>query len=178
MASGIEAPPAAAVAEARAYLRIEGGEEEGLLAMLVATGMALCERFTGLALIEAPRRVAMAVAPGAWRRLPVAPVRAITAVAAIDAAGIEQALAPADHAVDIDAAGEGWVRVTAPVAGRIAVDFVAGMAPDWAGLPAPLRQGVVRLAAHLHAHRDEADDAGPPAAVAALWRPWRRVRLA
>ncbi len=45
-------------------------------------------------------------------------------------------------------------------------------------VPAPLRQGVVRLAGHLHAHRDETDAAGPPAAVTALWRPFRRMRLA
>jgi len=30
----------------------------------------------------------------------------------------------------------------------------------------------------MFAHRDAPDDAGPPAVVAALWRPWRRMRLA
>lgn len=39
----------------------------------------------------------------------------------------------------------------------------------------PLRQGIVRLVAHMHLHRD--GDQSPPAAVAALWRPWRRMRL-
>jgi hypothetical protein len=43
-------------------------------------------------------------------------------------------------------------------------------------VPEPLRQGIVRLAAHLYAARGEVE-AVPPAAVAALWRPWRRVRL-
>jgi hypothetical protein len=42
----------------------------------------------------------------------------------------------------------------------------------------PLRQGVVRLAAHLYAERDGPELGGPPAAVTALWRPWRRMRLA
>jgi uncharacterized phiE125 gp8 family phage protein len=51
------------------------------------------------------------------------------------------------------------------------------MAPDWTGLPEALRQGVVRLAAHFYTHRTAAEDEGPPAAVTALWRPWRRMRL-
>ena len=60
---------------------------------------------------------------------------------------------------------------------RIAVAYRAGLAADWPSLPEALRQGAVRLVAHLHAHRDAGDDAGPPAAVAALWRPYRRMRL-
>jgi uncharacterized phiE125 gp8 family phage protein len=53
------------------------------------------------------------------------------------------------------------------------------MAAGWAALPAALRQGVVRLAAHFHAHRtgETARPQEPPAAVTALWRPYRRVRL-
>ena len=40
---------------------------------------------------------------------------------------------------------------------------------------APVAQGVAMLAAHLFDHRES--DAVPPAAVAALWRPYRRLRL-
>jgi hypothetical protein len=36
-------------------------------------------------------------------------------------------------------------------------------------------QGVVLLAAHLFEHRG--DGATPPAAVAALWRPYRRLGI-
>jgi hypothetical protein len=46
---------------------------------------------------------------------------------------------------------------------------------DRSALPAPVMQGVVLLAAHLFEHRDAS--AAPPAAVAALWRPYRRLRL-
>ena len=45
-------------------------------------------------------------------------------------------------------------------------------------LPEGLRQGVIRLAAHHYRERDmRRAHAVPPAAVAALWRPWRRMRL-
>jgi len=46
---------------------------------------------------------------------------------------------------------------------------------DGAAIPAPVMQGVVLLAVHLFEHRDGA--VAPPAAVAALWRPYRRLRL-
>ena len=89
--------------------------------------------------------------------------------------GAAFALAADAYAIDIDAGGQGWLRVLAPgAAGRARVTYQAGLAADWAGVPAPLAQGVVLLAAHLFSGA-----AGePPAAVTALWRPWRRLRLA
>ncbi len=115
--------------------------------------------------------------PG-WRRLARTPVVAITALEALPAEGDGVVLALGAYAVDIDAAGDGWVRIVAPGgAARIAVTYSAGLATGWGGLPEPLRQGIVRLASHLFAHRDADDEGAPPAAVAALWRPWRRMRL-
>ncbi|WP_375402055.1 head-tail connector protein [uncultured Sphingomonas sp.] len=49
------------------------------------------------------------------------------------------------------------------------------LATDWDGLPAGIAHGVVMLTAHLFEARGR--DAAPPAAVAALWRPHRRMRL-
>jgi uncharacterized phiE125 gp8 family phage protein len=63
------------------------------------------------------------------------------------------------------------------LAKRVDVTFTAGIAADWGGLPETIRHGIIRLAAHLHAVRDAPEDVGPPAIVAALWRPWRRMRL-
>jgi uncharacterized phiE125 gp8 family phage protein len=84
---------------------------------------------------------------------------------------------PADsYAIDIDANGDGWVRVTAAgAAGRVRMTFAAGAAAGWGDLPPPIAQGVVLLAAHCLEARIEG--AAPPAVVAALWRPWRRMRL-
>ena len=60
-------------------------------------------------------------------------------------------------------------------AARAVGAYTAGLAADWAGLPAPIAQGVVRLIGHLYAERDGGP---PPAAVTALWRPYRRLMLA
>jgi uncharacterized phiE125 gp8 family phage protein len=88
------------------------------------------------------------------------------------------ALPSGSYAVDIDAGGDGWVRVLeAGGATRVRVSGTAGLAVDENDVPEPIRQGVLRLVAHLFTARD--GDAGePPAAVTALWRPYRRMRLA
>ncbi|PXA83660.1 hypothetical protein DMC47_42785 [Nostoc sp. 3335mG] len=173
------AVPDQALADAKAYLRIDGGDEDAVLTTLVGAAIALCERFIGLALISAARSDVVPACSPEWQRLPAMPVSAITSVATLDPAGVATALAVDGYAIDIDASGDGWVRLTTPPAvSRIEVGYTAGLAADWSSLAEPLRQGVIRLVAHLYAHRDAADDAGPPAAVAALWRPYRRMRMA
>lgn len=51
------------------------------------------------------------------------------------------------------------------------------LASDWSEIAPPLKEGVIRFAAHLYRDRDAASPSEPPAAVAALWRPYRAVRL-
>ena len=118
----------------------------------------------------------------AWQSLATMPVQAITALQGIPAEGARFALPVDGYAIDLTADSAGRVRVINPgIAGRIAVRFTAGLAQDWAALPEALRHGVLRLAAHQYRSREAdglAASALPPAAVAALWRPWRRIRLA
>lgn len=163
--------------EVKAFLRIEGTEEDATLDRLIAVAIGCGEDFTGRVFLI---RDLLEVQPAttAWQRLGRAPVRAITALATLAADGTVIALTAPAYAVDIDAGGDGWVRLMgASVGGRVQATYQAGVAAGWDGLPEPLRQGAVRLAAHLFTHRDAADGGAPPAAVAALWRPWRRMRL-
>jgi uncharacterized phiE125 gp8 family phage protein len=170
------APAAVSMAEAQAYARVETGEEEALLAGLVRTASALCESFTGQALIERPF-AEMLPATGQWQRLSLTPVRAIASMEIIASDGSATVLAAGDHEVDIDSRGDGWVKLLKPSDGRIRVSGTAGLASEPNGVPEPLRQGILRLIAHLFATRD-GSGGEPPAAVTALWRPYRRMRLA
>lgn len=162
----------AALAEAKAFMRIDGTNEDAVLVGTIESACGLCEAFVGQMLIA--RGVTETVAAsGAWTRLGRAPVISVTGVA--ETIGGVSVAVP-DAGLDIDADGDGWVRHggTYAAAGlQLSVAYRAGLAPDWAGVPAALRGGIVRLAAHLYAQRE--GDASPPAAVAALWRPFRRL---
>jgi len=171
------AEPIVTMSEAQAYVRIETGEEEAVLAGLIRTASGLCEAFINQAVVARPFECDLP-ASGCWERLPITPVRSITDIAAVDSGGGSTPLSSGTYTIDIDYAGDGWVRLASvPAVTRVKVGGTAGMADDQNGVPEPIRQGVLRLVAHLFADRD-GEGAAPPAAVTALWRPYRRMRLA
>ena len=177
MASPGIALPIVTMSEAQAYVRIETGEEEAVLAGLIRTASALCEAFINQVVITRQFEQELA-ASGTWERLPLTPIRAIASVEALDALGVANPLQSMAYSIDIDSSGDGWVRLTqATTASRLRVTGTVGISDDENGVPEPIRQGVLRLVAHLFTSRD-ADGGSPPAAVTALWRPYRRLRLA
>jgi uncharacterized phiE125 gp8 family phage protein len=179
MKRAILTPPdlAGALADLKQWLAITGAGEDDALTALLGAALDTCEAFTG----------AMPLAAGCeevhpahreWLALAARPVQAIAGIEGIPAEGPRFALAPDAYEIELDADGTGRVRLLRQgAAGRIAVRFDAGLAPGWSALPESLRHGVIRLAAELHRARDGATTGTPPAAVAALWRPWRRMRL-
>jgi uncharacterized phiE125 gp8 family phage protein len=174
------APGPAAREEVKAYVRIGHPGEDALVDRLTASAAELCERFTGQALIARGFSETLPNGGGrcGWQRLAAAPVRTIEGVERLAADGGAIVLPVEAYRIDIDASGEGWVRGSlAGPESRLRVAYEAGLAADWASLPAALCHGIVRLAAHLYLQRDGAKDAEPPAAIAALWRPWRRLRI-
>lgn len=170
------AHPIVTISEAQAFVRIETGEEEALLAGLIRTASGLCEAFINQIVIARPFECDLPVS-GRWERLPITPVRSITDVSAVDSNGVPAPLSSGTFTIDIDYSGDGWVKLGAvPGAHRLSVGGTAGLADDENGVPEPIRQGVLRLVAHLFADRD-GQGTEPPAAVTALWRPYRRMRL-
>ncbi len=153
-----EAMPLATVTAAagaiRALLRLEEGNEAALVERVAGVALGLAESFCGQMLVE--RMVEERLAGGVdWQALSAVPVRAILS----------------DGLGEIDGDGRGWVRPSEAALVR----YRAGLADGWAALPPEIAHGVAIMGAHLFDNRDAA--AVPPAAVAALWRPWRRMRL-
>jgi uncharacterized phiE125 gp8 family phage protein len=170
-------PPAEAVEAIKAYLRIDQDDEDSLTATLTATAIRHCENFCGMILFDRGFSDRHSVSSN-WQRLALTPVGSVTLVNGIALAGAPFALPVTDYAIDIDHNRDGWVRVSQPgTALRIDVIGRAGLATDWGMIPEPLRQGIIRLVSHQLMFRDSFDDVGAPAAVAALWKPFRRMRL-
>lgn len=170
------AVPSAALAELKQWLGITIAADDAPLARVFAAALDTCESFTGTMPLQ---QVCEEVLSGRGSQiLATRPIQSINAVERI--AGSERIeLASDAYAIDLDPDGSGRVRLLSPEPGRVAVRFTAGLAPEWSALPESLRHGIVRLAAHQHRERESSGAAPlPPASVAALWRPWRRMRLA
>jgi uncharacterized phiE125 gp8 family phage protein len=166
-----QAEPVVTLAEARAFARIEIGEEEAVLAGLIRSASCLCEAFLGQVLIERAFTESLSSSME-WRRLNVFPVRSISG-----AMNRGLPLPATAFATDIDANGCGWIRIVDPqVSGIVEISGTAGMAAGQNGVHEAIRQGVLRLVAYLFTSRD-GEGGEIPAAVTALWRPFRRTRI-
>lgn len=168
--------PAAARDELKRWLAITSSNEDALMDTLLRAAIEMCEAFTGIMVLEQTCREFIP-ATGNWQTLGVRPVRSLELLAAFPAAGSGYVLGSSDYELDIDADQIGRIRLHKPAdIRRLQVEYEAGMTDQWDQIPDGLRQGIIRLAAYHYRERDGAS-ASPPAAVAALWRPWRRLRL-
>lgn len=173
-----------ALAELKHWLAIGTNGEDAALIALLRTALEMCEAFTRTMPLESEVEEIL-TASREWQTLATRPVNAITGLDGLPAEGPRYTFAPGDYELDLDAGGGGRVRVLRPQngpssAGRIAVRLTAGLAPGWDALPDTIRHGIIRLAAHHYRARDYDDgdpQMSPPAAVTALWQPWRRMRL-
>ncbi|WP_417819055.1 head-tail connector protein [Tritonibacter scottomollicae] len=60
---------------------------------------------------------------------------------------------------------------------QVCLQFTGITATQWADLDEALRHGIIRFAAHQYRERDERSAGHLPTSIAALWRPYRMVRL-
>ena len=171
---------AESVDAAKTYLRLDGDEDDAVIASLVVSATAQAESFTNS--VQVARIFAETVeGGGTWTNLSAWPVVAVTSVATLD--GVP--LVIGSYETDIRTDGVGRVRLTGLVTGagagvgaqRVRVSYQAGRAASWTAIAEPVRHGIVRLVAHHYETRDRSDGGGLPAAVAVLWRGARRMVL-
>lgn len=175
-ASPIPGEAAVSLNEARGWLRLGTTIDDAVVAGLIRAATNICEAFIGQFLLVRAAEETVAASAGVVR-LSARPVVAVDAVTLLGAGDSETTLAPADYRVTIARDGTARLAIALPgEATRIRVAYRAGMAADANGIPEAIRQGIVRMTQHLHDARDSAG-AAPPAAVAALWQPWRRLTL-
>lgn len=177
MVSSTKAGTVAPIEELKAFLRIEDSGEDALLAGLLRAATEAVEAWLGWQLMA--REVSeRSCVKDSMIRLTATPVQSVSRVSLLHIEGTEEILPAGNWALDVSRFGAATVALTGVQEGqKVLAYYLAGLADDWNGLPEPVRLGVLRAAAHFHAHRDGAADAGLPPAVARLVSPWRVKRL-
>lgn len=172
------------IEEARAFLRLDARDEDAFIAACVAAARQACESYTGRALINQTWQLYLDQWPESDIPLPRPPLRSVETIKTYDANGAATLADPQSYWVDA-AATPGRVRRRGtaiwPAPGRavagIEITFIAGYGSSWNDVPAALRQGILMTVGYFFDHRDALWPAALPAPIAALWQPYRIVRL-
>lgn len=174
------------LAEAKDFLRIVSDDEDELLGTLITAARLMIEAASSRLLIEQGWRIVLDAWPqGGEIRLPLSPVRSLTAARVHPASGPAEIVASSTLRL-VDGCDPPLIAVagSVPFPSRaragIEIDLVAGFGATRDMVPGPLRQAVLRLACRWFEHRGDVvsrDAARLPAEIAALVAPFRRVRL-
>lgn len=167
------APPAAepvTLAEAKAHLRVDGNDEDALIAALVTVAREHIERETARVLINRPYRLCLDDWPAdGVIRIGRGPVREVTGVTVYDGEGNATAVSLTDHLLDGEARpARLWLR-DPPAPGRalngIEIDFVAGFGASGADVPDTLKRAMLLHVAAMFAVRGAVPLEAQPAAM-------------
>ncbi|MDX1779807.1 MAG: head-tail connector protein [Thalassovita sp.] len=178
------------VAEFKVHLRLGSGFAEDdvqdvVLESFLRAAMAAVEARTGKILVERPFSWSLQDwRDAAGQVLPVAPVKAVTAVFLVDRLGVETSVPAESYRLEPDTHRPRLCPVSSllpmvPTGGSVRVEFTAGYGPGWSDLPADLVQAVLMLAAHYYEYRHDTALRGGcmPFGVTSLLERYRAVRI-
>lgn len=180
-------PPTAeplSLAEARAHMRVDHFDEDGVIAGLILAARQHIEQETGLALCTQTLRGTLDAFPaGKAMALPAHPVQSVTAVRYFNEAGTLIEWSAAEWETDLSGIvprvaprnGFAWPTPGKKL-GAVQVEFVAGYGgPEL--VPQPVMQALRILVAHYYEHRELVVTGTTvnelPMAVKALLAPYR-----
>jgi uncharacterized phiE125 gp8 family phage protein len=182
-------PPAAepwSVAEAKAFLRVEHGDDDAIIAALIAAARGHVEALTRRALLVQRWRLVLDAWPLDGRlSLRMGPLRSMIAARVFDVANNAHSIDVATFVVDAAAnviASPCWAL---PLPGRftagIELDVELGFGANAGDVPDALRHAIRMLVAHWYDNRGlaaiGANVAMLPAGVGALIAPYRMLSL-
>jgi uncharacterized phiE125 gp8 family phage protein len=181
-------PPAVeplSLAEAKAFLRVETGEEDPLIAALISAARLHVEAQAGLALVTQNWRLVLDCWPANGRiAARPAPLQALTAARVFDFDGEVRAIDLQSFVPDASTSTLSFMPWTLPMPTRIAagieIDIAAGFGDAASDVPEPLRQAIRLLVAHWHESRAAlagAEAAPMPPNASALIAPYRMLPL-
>ncbi len=187
MLIGAPAIEPVSLADAKSWLREDGGDEDELIQALIVAARMTLEAHTRRFLITQSWRLVFdcwpsSVASNTMLYIPFAPFQSATAIRVFDANDAAQTLASANYRAPPSMEGGRISFASAPPApGRatdgIEIDFDVGYGALASDVPQPLRHAILTLVAHWREHRGDDGDDALPKAVAQLAAPFRRERL-
>lgn len=165
-------PPAVepiTLAQARAQCRVDADvtDEDDLLQLCIEDATEACEGLLRRPLIERTVERVLDLFPAQEIELAYGPVRSIVSVRYIDAAGVQQTLAPAAYVLDtadgvdwlLPAVGTSWPETDGNVSG-VRIQYVAGYGPTGASIPRPVRRWLLLTVNHFFENRGVMDATG------------------
>jgi uncharacterized phiE125 gp8 family phage protein len=176
------------VAEAKAHLRIDAGDEDTLIASLILTSRLHLETALSLALITQSWRLLLDRWPLTKDlEMPLRPLQSIEEVRVLPADGAATVIDADKYLADTVSVPPRLVRtgVIWPQPGKAAngveIDFTAGYGAAPSAVPAPLRQAVLLLIAHWYENREPiavgSAEMVVPGPVSELIEPFRVKRI-
>jgi uncharacterized phiE125 gp8 family phage protein len=153
------------VDDVKRHLRLDIGEEDGLVRSLITVAREYAELWTGQALMTQTLRLTRDCFPGAAEgcviRLPRSPVQSLTDIQYTDADGDTATVATSLYVTDFAsqpgrialAYGETWPTDVAEQIGVVKVNYVAGYASA-ALVPQRIKQAMLLLIGHWYTNRE------------------------
>jgi uncharacterized phiE125 gp8 family phage protein len=177
---------AVTLAEAKAHARIDGNDEDALIASLIAAAREYLEAVTGLCLMTQRFRLYLDQWPAdGVVQIDRGPVQAIETVTVYGADGTPSEAALAGHVLDGAARPARLMLADPPQPGRMAngieIDFSAGFGDTATDVPDGLKRAMLLHVSEMFSYRGAIAVADQPASVPAgyeaLIAPYRMRRL-
>ncbi|MEM1051850.1 MAG: hypothetical protein AAGI28_07125 [Pseudomonadota bacterium] len=170
-----------ALTELKSWLGITRPNEDVLLTDLLQSALSMCESFTGQTPLSQLIEARLPVQAG-QHMLTSRPVSSVLSVELMSQSGERTELSVSQFHSEIQTKGNLIIHLPDRVEGQALVVIArVGISDSWSAVPAPLKQGIIRLCAYHYHDRDRPSVANrtssPPAIVSALWRPWQELQL-
>lgn len=187
MLIGAPAIEPVSLAEAKSWLREDGGDEDQLIQALIVSARMTLEAHTRRFFVTQSWRLVLDAWPSSMAEtstlhVPFAPFQSIAAIRVYDANDAPQIVSATSYRAP---AADNGARIVfgspPPLPGRMAdgveIDLVAGYGALAGDTPEPLRRAILMLVAHWRENRGDGGDDALPRTVAHLAAPFRRGRL-
>lgn len=146
------------VAEAKAFLRLDGGDDDGLIGGLIVAARRWCEDYTGRTFVTTVFDWSFDCFGGPVLYMPRPTVQSVASITYLDKAGVTQTLAPTVYRVDtaseIGRIALGYGQVwppTLPEINAVTARFTAG----YTAVPEHVKQAILLLTGELYEQRQQ-----------------------